>query len=213
LRSLKAESIDENDSTNPILAQIKGLKQLLESAKNPAQTQIDFFGSTLTTSNDPIQAQVSRYADELDLLLEKQRQLVKKAPIGGMIGMVKYKAGERVSPFDTILTLHAAAPSFVNGYIHENVYSRVTAGDTVEVRSFADDKHAVRGQVLNVGSRIVDYPMRLRSRQEIPIWGREVIIKIPDENRFLMGEKVLISVLDKKKRWIFPLIPAHMVGK
>jgi HlyD family secretion protein len=119
-----------------------------------------------------------------------------------MIGMVKFKEGEKVSPFDTILTLHPAAPSYVKGYIHENVYSRVATGDTVEVRSFTDNRQATTGKVAGVGSRIVIYPERLQKRVDIPIWGREVIIKIPDNNSFLLGEKVLIVVHDAKK-WSF----------
>ena len=35
--------------------------------------------------------------------------------------------------------------------------------------------------------------------KDIPIWGREVIIRIPENNTFLLGEKVLISVMAKKK--------------
>jgi HlyD family secretion protein len=209
LRSLKTEQVDEGDSTNPIITQIKGLKRQLELVSNPVQAQIAFLDSKLTDSNDPIQSQGRRYADELVLLQEQQLKLVKRAPISGMIGMVKFKEGERVSPFDTILTLHTAAPSHVKGYIHERVYSRVAAGDTVNVASFADDKAAILGVVIGVGSRIVDYPERLRSRQEIPIWGREVIIRIPDKNSLLLGEKVLISATDKKKRWVFPIIPPH----
>lgn len=199
LRSIKPVETEENDSTNPILTQIKGLRRLLESARNPAQTQIDFFSKELATTDDPIQAQVQRYAMELELLQEQQRQLVKKAPISAIIGMVKFKEGERVAPFDTILTLHAAAPSYIKGYIHENVYSHVAVGDSVMVRAAADSRNYIDGIVTGVGSRIIDFPERLRKMPDFIIWGREIIIKIPDDNNFLLGEKVLISVHDKKK--------------
>jgi len=199
LRSIKGTEAEENDSTNPILTQIKGLRRLLESARNPAQTQIDFFTKELATNDDPIQAQVQRYAMELELLQEQQRQLIKIASISAIIGMVKFKEGERVAPCDTILTLHAAAPSYIKGYIHENVYSHVAVADSVIVRSAADPKHYINGIVTGVGSRIIDFPERLRKMPDFLIWGREIIIKIPDDNNFLLGEKVLISVYDKKK--------------
>lgn len=200
LRSVKKEDVKENDSmSHPILAQIKSLRNLLESARNPAQIQIERIDRQLATTDDPLGAQVQRLSDELSLLQREKEKLIMCAQMSGMIGTVKFKEGEKVSPFDTILTLHAAAPSYVKGYIHENVYSHVAVGDTVTVRSFADTKEGVSGRVVGVGSRIVDYPERLRKRQDIPIWGREVIIKIPENNSFLLGEKVLISVLQKKK--------------
>jgi multidrug resistance efflux pump len=200
LRSLKKEESDLVDSTdNPILAQIKSLRSLLESAKNPSQIQIERINKQLTTADDPLAAQVQRLSDELSLLQKEQSKLVICAQMNGMIGTVKFKEGEKVSPFDTILTLHEAAPSYVKGYIHENVYSHVAVGDTVRVVSFSDDRQGFAGRVVGVGSRIVDYPERLRKRQDIPIWGREVVIKIPENNSFLLGEKVLISVMTKKK--------------
>ena len=200
---------DEDSINNPILAQIKSLRQMLESARSPFKIQIDRINKQLSNTDDPIGAQIQRLSDELTLLQKEQERLVIRAQNSGMIGTVKFKAGEKVSPFDTILTLHAESPSYVKGFIHENVYSHVTVGDTVMVLSFADERHGVSGEVVGVGSRIVDYPERLRKRQDIPIWGREVIIKIPENNRFLLGEKVLISVLNKKKIFFFLDSPSN----
>ena len=201
LRSVKSEEAAEEDSTNnPILAQIKSLNHLLDLAGDPAQIRIERINRTITSTDDPLAAQVQRLSDELILLEKERSRLIICAPMSGMIGTVKFKEGEKVSPFDTILTLHAAAPSYVKGFIHENVYSHVTVGDTVQVTPFSDEKQGIDGTVVGVGSRIVDYPERLRKRQDIPIWGREVIIKIPENNTLLLGEKVLISVLSKKKQ-------------
>jgi multidrug resistance efflux pump len=190
------------DGTNTLVEQINGLKRQLEAAEYTLSVDINR-QKLLKNTDDPAQSQIRRYTRELELLQQQQQQLVKTAPIGGMIGMVKFKEGEKVSPFDTILTLHAAAPSYIKGYIHENVYTHVAVGDTVVVRSFADAKQTIRGVVLGVGSRIVDYPERLRKRQDIPVWGREVLVKIPEDNGFLLGEKVLISVLQRKKKLDF----------
>ncbi|MBN1307133.1 MAG: biotin/lipoyl-binding protein [Chitinispirillaceae bacterium] len=198
LRREKKMIAEIEDGTNTLLEQINGLKRQLEAAEYTLNVDINR-QKLLKNTDDPTQSQIRRYTRELELLQEQQRQLIKTAPISGMIGMVKFKEGEKVSPFDTILTLHAAAPSYVKGYIHENVYSHVTVGDTVEVQSFADAKQGIKGEVVGVGSRIVEYPERLRKRQDIPVWGREVLLKIPENNSFLLGEKVLISVIEKKK--------------
>ena len=207
LRGLKnVENI--TDSSNALQVTINGLKEQLAAAQNALKVNDERY-RRLEKTEDPVQAQIRRYTGELELLYQQEEHLVKQAPIGGMIGMVKFKEGEKVSPFDTILTLHAAAPSYVKGFIHENVYSHVVVGDTVTVRSFADARQMIRGVVLGVGSRIVDYPERLRKRQDIPIWGREVLVKIPENNGFLLGEKVMISVLQKKKNWFSFLNPQH----
>lgn len=201
LRGVKNKEIGSDDSlSHPILAQIKGLKVLLESASNPANIEIERITRKLMNGNeDPLEVQVQRLTDELALLQKEQQKLIMIAQIPGMIGSVNFKEGERVSPFDTIVTLHAAAPSYIKGYIHENVYSQVKVSDTVTIKPVSDTKQGIDGTVVGVGSRIVDYPERLRRRQDIPIWGREVIIKIPENNTLLLGEKVLISVSTKKK--------------
>lgn len=208
LRSVKTAELELDDSsTHPILAQIKSLREQLAISKNPSNIEIERITKQLMGGgkDDPLEVQVQRLSDELVLLNKEQQKLVMVSQIHGMIGAVKFKEGERVSPFDTIITLHAAAPSYIKGYIHENVYSKVSVGDTVSVKSASEEKSGITGIVAGVGSRIVDYPERLRKRQDIPIWGREVLIKIPENNNLLLGEKVLLSVLNKKKqRFLFP---------
>lgn len=205
LRSVKkTDNQSDDSSTHPILAQIRSLKELLESARNPSNIEIERLTKMLSGNNseDALEVQVARLTDELALLKKEQNKLIMLSQIDGMIGSVKFKDGERVSPFDTIVTLHAAAPSYIKAYIHENVYSQVAVGDTVVVKSEVDQRQRISGLVVAVGSRIVDYPERLRRRPDILIWGREVIIKIPEDNRLLLGEKVLISVNPKKKWYL-----------
>jgi hypothetical protein len=78
------------------------------------------------------------------------------------------------------------------GYIHENVYHRVMEGEKVVVSSITGRRSSVTGRVTGVGARIVAFPERLQKRPELPLWGREVQIQIPEKNTFLLGEKVLI---------------------
>jgi len=208
LRSVKKNELELDDSsTHPILAQIQSLREQLAISKNPSNIEIERITKQLMGGgmDDPLEVQVQRLSDELALLEQEKQKLVMVSPIHGMIGTVKFKAGERVSPFDTIITLHAESPSYIKGYIHENVYSMVTVDDIVTAKSASEEKAGIKGVIVGVGSRIVDYPERLRKRQDIPIWGREVLIKIPENNSLLLGEKVLITVPGKKKqRFLFP---------
>lgn len=198
LRSVSKRKEAGDDSLNPILAQIHSLKRLRESLNNTPQVEINRLGSELASSDDPIIAQVRRYEEELALLNKRRKELVKIAQINGIIGMVKYRNGEKVAPFDTILTLHTPAPSYVKGFIHEDLFSRISVGDSVTVSSFVNGRTITNGQVTGVGTRIVEYPERLRKRIDLPIWGREVIVRVPEQSPLILGQKVLISQQEQR---------------
>lgn len=184
---------DGSDISSPILVQIAELKKLLGAASSPSQIVIDRLTDEISSSEDPLVVQVERMTKELTMLNAEKEKLVILAQIDGIVGSVNFKEREKVSPFDTIMTLHRESPSYVRGYIHENVHSSVSVGQSVNIRSMAD-AYVSEGDVVGVGSRIVEYPLRLRKVQEIMMWGKEVLVRIPDDNKFLLGEKVVISV-------------------
>jgi multidrug resistance efflux pump len=201
LRSLDGEKTGAaagTDSQNPILIKLESLKKLLALVQDPTRVYESRLANALSSDGDPLAEQVNRLEDELRILNGDRDRLVITAQISGLIGSVDFKPGEKVSPFIPILTLHVASPSFVRGYIHEDVYSQVAVKQKVGVQSTHDRKNKVEGEVIGVGARIVEYPARLRKRAEVLIWGREIIIRIPGDNRFLLGEKVLISMPGKQ---------------
>ncbi len=189
----KKSGTSEFQENNPIKIKIESLKRELEFALHPSQIKIESLKSGLYSSGDPTIIQVQGLESELKLLLEEKRKLVKFAQINGIIGSVNFKEGEKVSPFVPIVTLHTKSPSYIKGYIHEEVYNKIAIGQKVDILSMTDRSNRTEGEVVGVGSRIVEYPVRLRKRQDFQIWGREVVIKIPPENTFLLGEKVLIT--------------------
>jgi len=74
----------------------------------------------------------------------------------------------------------------------------VKVGDELEVSSSLHPDHKVRGVVFGLGSRIVEIPERLRKMADFKTYGREVLIKIPEENNFLQKEKVLLNTITKE---------------
>jgi multidrug resistance efflux pump len=197
LRSVSREGKINTDSvnelSNPLLVEISELKKELEIAKDPSQIIIERLNGELKGSEDPLVVQVERLTKELAMLNDEKDKLIILAPMDGVVGSVIYKEQEKVSPFDTIMTLHGESPSYVKGYIHENVHSSVSVGQTVQIHSLSDNSYCT-GEVVGVGSRIVEYPVRLRKHPDFVMWGKEVVIRIPDDNKFLLGEKVVISV-------------------
>ncbi len=192
LRSINTENHGTSDS-NPTLIRIQNLKKEL-SRINKSNTIIDEnLQSQISFGVDPLQEMLKQYQDQLRLYNELKQKLFIIAPNDGIIGAIHYKKGEMVPAFDSIATLHSKSPSFVLGYIHENIYTSVALGQKVMVHSITDKKNVIQGEVIGVGTRIVEYPIRLRAVQDFLMWGREVTIKLPPNNSFLLGEKVRIS--------------------
>ncbi|BCS95255.1 hypothetical protein DSLASN_08870 [Desulfoluna limicola] len=212
LKSIPSGLGEESHATNsPMALKIKNLKKELSLSVHPLMIQIELLQKTLASLEDPVKIQVERLEEELSLLQEENSKLNIYAQISGIIGSVNFKPGEKVSPFSPILTLHTKTPSLIKGYIYENAYSGIAMGESVTVSSLALSDHSISGCVVGIGGRIVEYPVRLRKHPDMQVWGREVVIKIPGNNPFILGEKVLITssvegtgFADKMKRLFFP---------
>lgn len=198
LKSLAQTDEDHVPGVNPspIEIEIESLQTALALSVEPIQIEVNMLEQTLKSTENPLKIQVESLEKELFLLLEEKNKLFIFAQVSGMIGSVNVKEREQIAPFSPILTLHTKTPSTIRGFIHEKTYSRVSVGQKTRVISLADPGNSIIGEVTGVGSRIVEYPRRLKEMLAIPVWGREVLIRIHKDNRFLLGEKVLISLCD-----------------
>ncbi len=199
LRSINTDDHGSSDS-NPTLIRIQNLKKELSRIDKSNSIIDENLHSQISFGVDPLKEMLKQYQDQLRLYNEFKQKMFIIAPSDGVVGAVHYRKGEMVPAFDSIATVHSKSPSFVLGYIHEKIYSSVSLGQKVLVHSITDKKNAIVGEVIGVGTRIVEYPIRLRTVQDYLMWGREITIKLPSDNRFLLGEKVLISIEDRPKR-------------
>jgi HlyD family secretion protein len=200
LKSINKEltSVDNTSKKkNPILSKIEFLKKELKRIDDSSLITMSRARDELSLDGDPIVEQIKQREVELSLLQESKKEFAITARISGVIGSVAYKSGEKANEFDTIMTLHATAPSFVRGFIHENTYSQIHVGQKVLVTSQDVKKVKIDGEVIGVGSRIVEYPIRLRKYPDLVMWGREVQVKIPEINKLLLGERVMITPIGK----------------
>lgn len=173
--------------------EIEALEKERELALDSIDLRMKILDDTLESIGKPMAVHIQSLKKELALLNQEQKELSIYSDFQGVIGAVYFKPGEKVSPFVPILTLHTRAPSYVKGFIPEDAYNKVALGQKVNVRSLTSRNNTTVGEVVGVGSRIVEYPVRLRVRPELAAWGREVQIKIAEDNTLLLGEKVLIS--------------------
>jgi len=196
LKSMERDTEQDvpKDLAGPIEIQIESLKEARKLTADPLRVRIHMLEKELQSTENPLQIHAARLDKELNLLLEEKNKLYIFAQVTGIIGSVNCKAGETISPYDPILTLHTKSPSYIKGFIHEYVYSRISLGQQVRVVSMADPAKTVIGTVVGVGSRIIQYPQRLQRMLNNNQYGREVRIKIPENNRLLLGEKVLVTL-------------------
>lgn len=170
------------------------LRQEREMVTKNFQSDIRALKEKLSSVKSHEAILIENLENEYELLLKEKESLVILTSINAIIGSIHCKVGEKISPFDPILTVHPKSPSHVTGYINENVYNLASIGDQVKVTALtAGEVKLARGEIVGMGARIVEYPLRLRKRPEFHIWGREVKIRLPDGNEFLLGEKVVIE--------------------
>ena len=182
---------------SPVKIRIESLERELDLALNEIQIKIDLLSRELESPESPEKIGIERLERELNILLAERNKLYISAPVSGIVGSVNVKEGETVSPFTPVLTVHTKSPSYVKGFIHENVHNRISLGSAAEIVSLADSDKRVMGTVIGVGSRIIEFPARLRRRPQMQLWGREVLIQIPADNGLLLGEKVMVMSFEE----------------
>lgn len=128
---------------------------------------------------------------ELEALLEEQKSLQQLAPFDGTIGAVSVQLMELVPPYQTIISVYEEHPNIIKGYMNERVEITARVGQQVMVTSI-NRNYQIEGEVIEVGSRIVAFPRQMNPVEKLPLWGREVFVKITRENEFLNGEKVYV---------------------
>ena len=194
LKSIEEDTVPEDNAgvCSPLKIRIESLEKELELALNEVQIKIDLLSKELESPESPEKIRIERLEREMNMLFAERNKLYISAPVTGIVGSVNVKEGETVSPFTPVLTVHTKSPSYVKGFVYENVHNRIALGELAEIIPLADRSKRVIGTVMGIGSRIVEFPQRLRRRPDVRLWGREVLIGLPEDNGLLLGEKVMV---------------------
>ena len=129
--------------------------------------------------------------DEISLLDKERRLLKKYAPFDGTIGNVNAQLDEIVPSFQTIVSLYEQHPPTLKAFVNTDSPFVLTPGDVVDIES-SNRQYNTFGVVEEVGARIVTFrdpndPLTAPER-----YGREVFIRLPEDNTFLYGEQVYV---------------------
>ncbi len=142
----------------------------------------------------PFRIQKEKQASERDWLSIRKKNMYITAPYDGLVGNIHGRVGEHQSSFSTLVTFYERHPTLVKGYVHESLLLQVKLHDSLDVVSIARPELFVRGQVVALGTRVVEIPERLRKIPELKTYGREILVAIPRKNDFLQKEKVQLFI-------------------
>jgi len=200
---LKSVRIKSNDSAkNPIEIQIESLKSSKEERRKEFAEINRMYVQLLSEGDSPETIETQKLKEELESLEKKNSDMALYAPFEGIVGSVFtkngngekvfFKGGEKIAAYSPVMSIINKEPSFVKGYIPESHFSAIKIGETVTITS-SNNKNPVSGVVTGLGGRIIPLPSRLLKHQNLPLWGREIVAKIPENNGFILGEKVNIA--------------------
>ena len=203
VRALESVSGVEKKSDDGVRidpAELVDLKQKRHFTDKAIQAEINNLKSQLAAGSRPIDAQIAELEKTKTESLRQSGALKVGALFDGRVSSVNFRPGELVPAYQPILTVLSLAPRDIKGYVHENVLNDVKIGQTVYVKSIGTDRIqlTLEAVVEGMGNRIVEYPVRLRRNQAVTAWGREVVVKLKnEENSLLFGEKVEMSLVRK----------------
>ena len=200
LKSVRIKSTDS--AKNPIEIQIESLKSSKEERRKEFAEINRMYVQLLSEGDSPETIETQKLKEELESLEKKNSDMALYAPFEGIVGSVFtkngngekvfFKGGEKIAAYSPVMSIINKEPSFVKGYIPESHFSAIKIGETVTITS-SNNKNPVSGVVTGLGGRIIPLPVRLLKNHNLPLWGREIVVKIPENNGFILGEKVNIA--------------------
>ena len=147
----------------------------------------------VSDGTDPLSVDIKDLNEQFENLEQQKKNLYVFASVDGVVGVVNFRRGERVPALTSILTLAPQSPTYIEGFLHESIHSKLEVGKAINVIQLAGGSKSVEGRVVSVGSRIIAMPPRLMANPNMQIYGREVIVEIPADNDFIPGEKVQLK--------------------
>lgn len=192
LKSFDGVELEKTDD-DPNTIKLNALKESLALTTEPIDVEIRQIEQELSTIKTPSIVQQQKLKNEIKYYKNEQEKLAILAPIDGLIGNILCKEGENISSFSTLIDFYERNPTIVKGFVHESLILEVQVGDSLKVSSSLHKSQQITGEVIGLGSRIVEIPERLRKIPEVKTYGREVLIQIPATNPFLQKEKVMLN--------------------
>jgi HlyD family secretion protein len=134
---------------------------------------------------------------EINFLDEAKGKLVMIAPIEGYIESVLAFENEIAPQYKELLKLNSKRPNMVKGFLPEGANVMYQLGDSVSLQSSTRPLMVSKGILVGGTPQIVELPDRLTRFDKFKSWGRELYVKLPIDNDFFIGEKIIITIHKK----------------
>ena len=134
---------------------------------------------------------------EITFLDEAKGKLVLIAPIEGYIETILAFENEIAPQYKELMRLNSKRPNMVKGFLPEGANIMYQLGDSVDLRSSTRPEMLSRGILVGGTPQIVELPDRLNKFDKFKSWGRELYVKLPTNNDFFVGEKIIITIYKK----------------
>ena len=181
----------------PLTARIMALERELSLITSSYASQANAIETELTVGKNPYSIAVERLEAERQFSEATKKQYSQiTAPTDGVIGNIHCKEAEHIPSYKTLITFYEPNPTLVKGFVQEDLLLHVSLKDTFIIRSTKASEISCKGEVIGLGSRIVEIPERLRKVVGMKTYGREVLVAIPADNQFLQKEKVILEFMD-----------------
>jgi multidrug efflux pump subunit AcrA (membrane-fusion protein) len=189
--------IQQNNPTK--YQQIAALEESIHQVNQQTDQQRQFYAVQRKTNMLNSTAKIIPAQNELSFLQKEKNKLVLLAPMDGFIEQILVANNEMVQSYREMFKMNPQQTNKVIGFVHESIDIRYNLGDTVQLASSLRPKMICKGVIVGTSPKLVELPIRLRKMMEVKAWGREVYIKLPENNGFYIGEKVMIDVKEDKK--------------
>ncbi|UZR97602.1 HlyD family secretion protein [Chondrinema litorale] len=170
---------------------INMLQKELLNVEQKLNTEMNEAEQVYSIEDEILERAVNQTRQEIALLEDEEKELIQVAHVNGTIGNIYAQVEELVNPYNTLISVYEDNPTIIRALMSEKQSFQVASGEEVIVES-TNRKYRIKGNIFEIGSRIIEYPDRLRTFREVPMWGRELFIRIPNESNFLNGEKVFV---------------------
>ncbi|ALI97884.1 HlyD family secretion protein [Rufibacter tibetensis] len=183
---------EEPDESNPHQLKLKSLQE----KSNLHHRAISIKMNELLKDNAAellvLDNEISLKEQELELMLIEKKKLNKYATFNGVVESVFVKPGEQIEAYSSIISINPIHPSSIVGYMVGAKGRETPIGGEVNITSYEHKNIKATGEIIGFGA-VVELPELLQKATAIKSFGRQVFIKIPEENQFTIGEKVLIK--------------------
>ncbi|AHM63564.1 hypothetical protein D770_26605 [Flammeovirgaceae bacterium 311] len=187
----KSPVTTSRETADPTTIKIGSLQEKKKLYSQATSIRIEDFVKDHQTGLLVLENEISLKERELALMQSEKAKLNKYATYNGVVKSVYVRPGEEVEAYTAIIAINPRHPGTVVGYVVGPKGRDLAVGSTVMVNSYDHANLVSEGEVIGFGS-IVELPEILQKSTAVKAFGKEVFIKIPEENAFANGEKVLI---------------------